>query len=286
MDLQIRAISNNRSVKISIVDITEGLKEISSLQKLDKVATEAIGKTIINTSLISLSIKDGSKVVTNINGMGYLGSIIAEFDNNKFRGYVQNKTVDLTKIQESKDSLLSQSVGKNGFLQVSRYEKNLVEPYTSRVEIVSGEINLDFMYYLQKSDQINSLITSSVIFEDNNLKKACGIMIQMLPNFKNEDIDFIEEKLGTLSHLLDTLEKSTNYDALIKDIAEDAKILESKEIKFQCSCSLEKVLSSIKLLDKEELEKAIRDGEVIEVVCDFCTKQYNISPKEVEKLIE
>ncbi|AKX33681.1 heat shock protein 33 [Spiroplasma litorale] len=285
MDLQVRAISNVKNVKISIVDITESLNEIKSLQKLNEIATEALGRSIIDTGLVSLSIKDGSKVITNINGMGLLGSIIAEFDNNKIRGYVQNRNVEITKDEETNDSDLARAVGKNGFLQISRYDKKIPEPYTSRIEIVSGEINMDFMFYLQKSDQVKSLITSSVKFENGKVKKACGIMIQLLPDFKDEDIDFIEEKIGTLNYLIETLEKTTNYEALIKDICEDAKILDTQKIKFECTCSIEKVMSSLKLLKKEELEKAVNDGEVIEVVCDFCTKQYNIKPSEISSLL-
>ncbi|ASP27788.1 heat shock protein 33 [Spiroplasma corruscae] len=284
MDLQIRAISNLRNVKISIVDITEGLVEIASIQKLSEIAVEALGKLIINTSLVSLSLKDGAKVVTNLNGMGYLGSLIAEFDNNNFRGYVQNKVPSIK--EDEPGSLLSKAVGTNGFLQVSRYDKKSVEPYTSKVEIASGEINMDFMYYLQKSDQINSLITSSVKIINGEVKKACGIMIQLLPNFKDDDIDFLEEKIGTLSYLISTLEKTTNYDALVKDICEDAKVLETREIKFKCTCSNDKVMSSLKLLSKEELKKAYEEGEVIEVICDFCTKQYNIRPDEILTLLE
>ncbi|WP_339029946.1 Hsp33 family molecular chaperone HslO [Spiroplasma endosymbiont of Cantharis nigra] len=282
MDMEIRAISKKNNVKISIVDITESFNEIAVLQNTNPLATVALGRTIIDSALLSLSIKDGSKMTTNLNGMGLGGSIIAEFQDKKVRGYIQNPNFEIDKINLEEGSALSQVVGKQGFLQISR-DNGETTPYTSRVEIISGEINFDFMYYLQQSDQINSLITSTIeLNEDASIKKACGIIIQLLPGFKDEDIDFVEEKIGTLDHLVKTLINTTNYESLIKDICSDAKILGISELKFECTCNMDKVVSSVKLLGEKEIKKIIEHGEIVEVICDFCKKQYNVKPNEIK----
>ncbi|AGR40711.1 Hsp33 family molecular chaperone HslO [Spiroplasma taiwanense] len=287
MDMEIRATSNKNNVKISIVDITEELDKIVKLQKTNPLASFALGRTIINTALISLSVKDGSKVTTNINGMGLGGSIIAEFQNNSIKGYIEKPNFEINKILNDKESesALSQVVGTQGFLQISR-DNGKKQPYTSRVELISGEINLDFMYYLQQSDQINSLISSNIDFEeDGSIKKACGVIIQLLPGFTEENIDFIEEKIGSVEHLIKTLMESTNYEALIKEICEDAQVVGINQLFFKCTCSEEKVLNTLKLLEKEEINKAINDGEEIEVVCDFCKNIFIIIPEQLKKLI-
>ncbi|AHI52355.1 Hsp33 family molecular chaperone HslO [Spiroplasma culicicola] len=285
MDMEIRAISDSKSVKMAIIDISESLNEIIKLQKTNPLTTVALGRTILANGLLSLSIKDGSKMTTNISGMGLGGSIIAEFQNNAVRGYIENPNFKIEEIDEAEGSALSQVVGKNGYLQVSR-DNGTKEPYTSRVELISGEINMDFMYYLQQSDQVNSLITTTVELEDNGeIKKACGIIIQLLPGYKEEDIDFIEEKIGSLEHLKSTLVSSTNYESLLKDICDDAKILGVNELRFECTCTEEKVMDSIKMLGQEEIQKAYSDGEVVEVICDFCKKQYNIKPEQLKTLL-
>ncbi|AUM62267.1 Hsp33 family molecular chaperone HslO [Spiroplasma monobiae] len=283
MDMEIRALSEKNNVKISIVDISEGFNEIVKLQGTNPLTSVALGRTVINNALLSLSLKDGSKMTTNLNGMGLGGSIIAEFQDKKFRGYIQVPNFEVDKIEEGNGSPLSQVVGTQGFLQISR-DNGGTEPYTSRVDLVSGEINLDFMYYLQQSDQIHSLISSTVeINEDGTIKKACGIIIQLLPGFSDEDIDFIEEKVGSLEHLVKTLISTTNYESLIKDICEDAKVLSVGELKFECTCNMEKVIDSVKMLGQEDIKKIISEGEVVEVVCDFCKKQYNVKPEELAK---
>ncbi len=285
MDMQIRAISEKNNIKMSVVDITESLAEITVLQKTNPLASVALGRTLIANALVSLSVKDGDKVSTNINGMGLGGTIIAEFQNNTIRGYIEKPNFDIEKVQEGEGSALSQVIGTNGFLQVTR-ELNTKEPYTSRVELISSEINMDFMYYLQQSDQIKSLITTSVeLNDDGTIKKACGIMLQLLPGYSDETIDYIEEKIGSLSHLINTLVASTNYEALLKDICDDSKVLDIAKLRFECTCNLSKVMESVKLLGVEELKKAYTEGEVIEVICDFCKKKYNVNPKELENLL-
>ncbi|QEH61212.1 molecular chaperone Hsp33 [Spiroplasma chinense] len=285
MDMEIRAISDDYNVKMAVVDISESLDEIIKLQKTNPLASVALGRTIVANALLSLSVKDGSKMTTNINGMGLGGTIIAEFQNNAVRGYIENPNFDIADIIEDEGSPLSQVVGKNGFLQVSR-DNGGSEPYTSRVELISGEVNMDYMYYLQQSDQVHSLITTTVeINDDGSIKKACGIIMQLLPDFKEEAIDDIEEKIGSLDHLKKTLVDSTNYESLLKEICPDAKVLGVNQLKFECTCNLKKVMDSIKMLGAEEITKAINEGEEVEVICDFCKKQYLIKPEELKTLL-
>jgi molecular chaperone Hsp33 len=287
MGLEVRAISDKHNIKIAIVDLTDGFKEIVKLQKPNMIAATALGKTLANTTLMSLSIKEGDRLNVTINGMGLCGNVVAEFDNNTFRGYIQNprfNTDDIT-TEKGDPSALSQAVGTNGFIQVARYISGN-EPYVSRTELITGEINVDFMGYVQQSDQVHTLISSAVDFDDaGNVKKLAGILIQLLPNSSEEDVDFLEEKIGSLDHLNKTLLQSTNYEALIKEICDDAKILASHDnLKFQCTCSLDKVLDSIRMLPSDEIDNIILNGESVEVVCEFCQKKYVVDVEEIKKI--
>jgi molecular chaperone Hsp33 len=61
MGLEVRAISDKHNIKIAIVDLTDGFKEIVKLQKPNMIAATALGKTLANTTLMSLSIKTHSE---------------------------------------------------------------------------------------------------------------------------------------------------------------------------------------------------------------------------------
>ncbi|WP_338972298.1 Hsp33 family molecular chaperone HslO [Spiroplasma endosymbiont of Panorpa germanica] len=285
MDLEVRALSQKHNLKISIVDLTESIQEIITLQNTNKLASVAIGKFVIANCLVGADLKKGQKIISDINGTGFAGTMIAEFQDKTVRGYIQVPDFNLDEIKEDEGSPLSQVVGKIGFLQVSK-DIGLKEPYSSKVQIVNGEINIDFMYLLSQSDQVNSLVSSIVdLNEEGRVIKAVGIMIQLLPGHSEEDIDFLEEKLGSLEHLLETLKKTTVYESLIKDIAEDSKILETSELKYKCTCNKQKVISSVKLIGQEELQKIVDKNEEVEVICDFCKLKYNITASEIKKII-
>jgi molecular chaperone Hsp33 len=82
-----------------------------------------------------------------------------------------------------------------------------------------------------------------------------------------------------------TLLQSTNYEALIKEICDDAKILASHDnLEFQCTCSLDKVLDSIRMLPSDEIDNIILNGESVEVVCEFCQKKYVVDVEEIKKI--
>ncbi|WP_338969840.1 Hsp33 family molecular chaperone HslO [Spiroplasma endosymbiont of Labia minor] len=285
MDLEIRAISEKHNIKMSIIDITESFQKIVDLQQTNPLASLAAGRVTIANALIGLSQKNNEKITSVINGAGYIGTIISEYQNNAVRTYVQIPDFDITGITQGEISPLAQVVGKNGFLQVTR-DSGMKEPYTSRVQLVNGEINIDYMYYLNQSEQIHSIIASDVKIDNNGkIKKAVGLIVQLLPEYTDEDINFLEEKLGSLDYTTKVLSKTTNYHEFLKDIAFDVKILSNNTLKFECTCSVEKVLASVKLLGKDELEKIIEQAEDVEVVCDFCKKKYVVSVNEVKKIL-
>ena len=53
------------------------------------------------------------------------------------------------------------------------------------------------------------------------------------------------------------------------------EIINTKEIKFQCTCNKDKVKGILKGLDKKELKKYIVKSDEIEVACQYCAKKYN-----------
>lgn len=143
------------------------------------------------------------------------------------------------------------------------------------------------MDFLRDSNQVGSLLTSDVILDDDlKIKKVVGILIQLLPEHTQEDIELLETKLGNTNFLCEILTKSTNYYEVIKEILDDAEILESKEIIFECTCNNNKILNSIKLLGVGEIKEIVNKNEDLQVICDFCNKQYIVKTAKLKELIK
>ena len=68
----------------------------------------------------------------------------------------------------------------------------------------------------------------------------------------------------------------------------DPNILVSRKIPSlseSCTCSEERVLRSLRLIPRAELEETLEAEESLEVKCEFCGKRYAMTPDEIrEKL--
>ncbi|ATZ16875.1 heat shock protein 33 [Williamsoniiplasma luminosum] len=283
MDVAIKAISKKHNVKISIVNITESMKEILALQKTNPIAGVVLSRITAANTLISLDLKNGELMNTTISPSdGYLGKIITEFKEDKIRSFIQNADFDPTKIIDLEDPF-SAALGQDGIMVVGQYLQNY-EPHISTVNLTGG-IDANFMEYLRASNQVRSLImTRATLDEQFNVEHVVGILIQILPNHTWEDIDYLERKIGNYNFVTDILIKTFNYHDLIKDIIDDAEILTTRTINFACTCNKEKVLNAIKLLNKKEIKEMIQQNEPAIVHCEFCKKEYQILIDELKQL--
>ncbi|AHF57163.1 Hsp33 family molecular chaperone HslO [Spiroplasma eriocheiris] len=284
MDKIIKVVSKNHHTKITVVDATESLNEIIRLQETNPLATIALSRVAIGTILIGSDMKGpDNKITTIINGNGPIGTIMAEYTDHHIRAFCANPQFDETKIKKEKN-VISQVVGTDGYLQVIK-DLGMKEPFTGQIDLVSGEINLDFTYYLVKSEQIKSVIACSVkLNDDGTINKAAGLFAQLLPDHEEEDIDYLEAKVENLGSITEKLIKENDLNNIYKLIDDEAKVLSEETFIFKCSCSREKALMSIKLLGEEQLHDIVEKNNDVEIVCDFCRTKYIIKPEEVAKM--
>lgn len=289
MDLRIRAISEKHNFKIFIVELTDVMKEISKMQETNPLATVVLAKVTTANTLLGIDLKSGELMSSNITTSdGVVGKIIAEFQNNKIRSYIQNPDFDATELMKSKKNPYTLALGQKGTLTVTRHLRGY-EPYVSRVDLVDGGIDSDFMNYANTSNQIKTLIATRVELDANfQLKKVVGFMVQLFPEHTEEDIAYLDQKIVNSQKICEKLAQtnSENFEDIIFDLASDAIIVEKPaKLEFECGCNHGKTLTAIKLLGQEEIKKMISENQPVDVICDFCKKKYNISVDELKDLL-
>ncbi|WP_027063514.1 Hsp33 family molecular chaperone HslO [Mesoplasma seiffertii] len=286
MDMRIRGISSKHNAKISIVDLTESMQKIVNLQESNPLVMIALSKFTTANALLAMELKNGERMTANITTKdGAIGKMITEFQNDKVRSYAQRNNFNCEEILKMSNPVIG-AVGSEGNLLISQ-DLNMRDPYVSNTDLVDGSIDLDFMNYLRTSNQVQSFITTKVALnEDLTIKKVVGILVQLLPTHTEADIDYLEQKIGNSNYVGEILLKSTNYEALIKEIIEDAIILEQRELIFECTCSKEKVMRSIKMLGQAEIKSIIEEKKQVETICEFCNKKYLISSTEISELLD
>jgi len=280
----IRALPVNKNFRAFAVECRDVVETVRRVQSLSPVASAALGRALAGVALLSADLKIG-KILLQINGGGPLGEILAEGDyQGNLRGTVQHPEVYLDPV--NKKLPVGQAVGKNGYISVVK-DLGLKEVYQSSAKLISGEIAEDLAYYLTVSEQVPSAVSLGVLVDtDGTILAAGGFLIQKLPEATEEEIEELEKKLKSFPQVTTLLSQGETPEKILEKIFPEIKILEKRELRYKCSCSIEKVESTLIALGAEELENFLKENKPVEVICHFCRTKYTIPLERVKKLLE
>ena len=162
------------------------------------------------------------------------------------------------------------------------------EPYSSRVELVSGEIAEDLAYYFSTSDQVPTSVGLGVLVgRDWSVECAGGFIVQLMPDCIPEVIDQIEANVATVPSVTDLLRNGATPNDLLERVLAglDFQELEATPVEFHCGCNDTRAARAVLALGESELCDMIEKHETAEVICHFCGRKHYLSPARLEELL-
>ncbi|MEA5570286.1 Hsp33 family molecular chaperone HslO [Calothrix sp. UHCC 0171] len=289
VDRLIRATAADGSIRVVGAITTKLTEEARQRHKLSPDATAALGRTMTCGLLMASSMKrPGSRVNLRVKGDGPLGGILVDAGlDGTVRGYVHNPLAELPKNARGKLDV-GGIVGK-GFLYVVR-DIGYGYPYSSTVELVSGEIGEDVAYYLVTSEQTPSGLIVGVFVEESGVTAAGGLLVQVLPKVSHDEalVETLESRMAALTDFTPLLQAGKSLNEIFQDILGDMGLHifpDTQMLRFHCGCSFDRVLGALKLLGESELEDMISKDNGAEATCEFCGSVYQASSEHLEQLI-
>jgi molecular chaperone Hsp33 len=290
-DQLIRATAAEGGIRAVGVITTRLTDEARRRHKLSYVATAALGRTMSSGLLLASSMKrEGSRVNIRVKGEGPLGGILVDAGlDGTVRGYVENPSVELPPNEKGKLDV-GGAVGHEGFLYVIR-DVGYGYPYSSTVELVSGEIGDDIANYLVTSEQTPSALVVGVFVEAQGVTASGGILIQVLPKAARDEalVQTLEARVAQLSGFTPLLQAGKTLPEIFEQLLGDMGLVilpEIQMIRFHCGCSFDRVLGALKMLGEEELQDMIEKDDGAEATCHFCGEVYQASSNHLAQLIE
>ena len=279
-----KAYCMNQTVRIYAAVTTNTVLHAEEIFNMWPTSTSALGRVLTIAAIMSCTYKNDDYLTIKVLGDGPIGKIIVGANDGKVRGFCENPGVQLTKNDGS--LALELAVG-NGELEVIK-DLHLRQPFKSSIELVSGNIAEDFTYYFAKSEQIPSSVGLGVAFDSNNkVKAAGGFLIQVMPGCKDEDIQKLEDKLSNLKSCSTMIDLGYTPEDIINEITDgDYQLLETKELKYECTCSKERFEKGLISLGKDELLTILNEDHKAEINCNFCNKKYTFSEDDLKNIIE
>lgn len=282
----LKAMLNNEVLLIA-ADTTDICEEARKTHSLSPVTSAVLGRTMTAALIMASQLKNSEDSVTvTLNGKGPSGTVTVVADAKlNVKGYVENPLVDLPTTSKGKLDV-SGAVGRDGFLTVIK-DIGYQEPYSGRINLVSGEIAEDIAEYYAISEQQPSVVFLTVIVEkDLTVAKAGGFVLQPLPYAGEEVLQKIEAVVPDLNGFGQMLRRMTMEEALLSIFSGlDLQFMEERQAQYYCSCTRERLERVVISLGREEIEDIIAKDKHAEIVCRFCNMDYQFTENELRELL-
>ena len=252
------------------------------------LVSAALGRLLMAGQMMGLMYKGDDELITIIvRGDGPIGEItVTANTKGQVKGYANHPNAWLAPRPDHHLDV-GGGVGR-GTLSVV-IDQPGTAPYSSQVELVSGEIGEDLTYYFAVSDQIPTAVGVGVLVgADTNIRQAGGFVVQAMPGCEESVIAQLEENLAGVSSVTDLLEAGMSPSDMLHHVLRGMgyEELEVMPAEFHCDCYYARATRAVVALGKDELEDMIAKGETTEVYCHFCGRHHYISVDELRALID
>ncbi|MEA5421283.1 Hsp33 family molecular chaperone HslO [Spirulina sp. CCNP1310] len=288
-DQLIRATAANGGIRAVGVISTRLTEEARQRHHLSYVATAALGRAMAASLLLASSMKQPqSRVNLRIRSDGPLGGLLVDGGlDGTVRGYVINPQVELP--PNAKGKLDVGGAMGQGFLYVVR-DVGYGYPYSSTVELISGEVGEDVAHYLSTSEQTPSALLVGVFVGENGVTAAGGLLLQILPKAARDEslVELLESRLVGLTGFTPLLQAGQSLPDIFQNLLGDLDLHifpEVQMVRYQCDCSFDRALGALKLFGVQDLQDMLEKEGSAEATCHFCGEVYRADVAHLTRLI-
>lgn len=148
---------------------------------------------------------------------------------------------------------------------------------------------------MAESEQRSCALAAATSIDGILCKAAGGYLIEQLPSVEDDVVKRVEQNLQKLVELDGGDKLPTNLllnGVTPLEIAETIldglgiEPLQQMEPKLLCECSEDRLVRSLRLLPREEVEDILEKEEQVEARCQFCGKVYRLGPDQVREKLD
>lgn len=174
-------------------------------------------------------------------------------------------------------------------LQMMRTLPN-AELHRGVVEVPEGgNLSEAFMRYMQLSEQIVSMISLGAVLEGDRPTSG-GFVVQLLPEASEAEaaMETMTKRLEDFVEIKGRLQDAdASPSVLIEQIFEGMPFtwLQSSDIRFGCHCSQLRVMTTLSVLDRSDIQELVEEGEPLSMSCDYCGATYSVETAQLQGLL-
>jgi len=277
-DSVLRAMTDDGAFRVITARTTETVRGAMTAQGATGNTARTFGELLTGAILYRETMAPQLRVQGVLKGSGGSGSLVADsHPSGRTRGLVQLKQGRELELEKGAVIQMMRTMASG------RIAQGLVELP------VGGGISQALMSYMQTSEQVVSMVAVSTVLNDAGLVAAGGYMVQLLPEVGRGPLMLMTERLREFESIDGLVgEPGFSPETLLEQLLYGMPFtrLEESSVGFECWCDELRVVAAIASLSKSDLEHLLSDGEVLEIACEYCKREYRIPPARLRGLLD
>ena len=283
-DRIIRATGKKTPFRMIVADMTATMNEIGKQHNAKGFALKLLAENSIASLFLSSGLKYAGTVTFTTSFAGEITKITSD-----------STPMGLVRAMIPQDELLTVGANEPAIvpqnISVIKLNEHGKRVHESIIEAPSISMGQNLATYLLQSEQVRSAVGIEAQFnkeDPSKLDYAAGFYIEAFPDLEEKDINLLEVIVQNLPKFHE-LQKPEGFDLdeLLDQLRGpyDLDIVRELDPKAYCPCSLERMISSVAALPLKDLEELEKDGEDLDVTCDFCRNKYKITLADLRGII-
>ena len=274
-----RFIFDNTDIRGQLTRLDASYRDTLSSHQYPPVVARLLGEFLCAAALMSTTIKFDGTLTLQARSEGQIPLIMAEADSDQ-------QLRAIARDADAADSEDFHRLLKNGQLSITITPRQ-GQRYQGIVPLEGDSLAECLESYFRQSEQLNTRL-----WLHSNGELAAGMLLQELP--KSEFMDQQQRELQW-QHLVQLTETITDrelfelpFEQLLHRLYhQDAlRLFAATDLRFQCSCSQQRMLAALRSLGEQELQSIIEEQGRIEITCEFCHQHYQFRQADIQSLFE
>ncbi|MDO9141724.1 MAG: Hsp33 family molecular chaperone HslO [Methylobacter sp.] len=232
-----------------------------------------LGQALAAVVMLSATVKFKGSMILQAQGDGDIKTLVAQAtDQLKIRGLVRGKD---TVADGPLESLFGQ-----GRLVLTVASEN-GQPYQGVVPLQGSNLAAVLETYFEQSEQLKTRLW---LFA--NATHAVGLLLQELPAQEHYQADW--EHIEILANTVTEQELfELDCEPLLYRLfnQEKVRLFDAESVEFCCACSRPAIERTLFSMGRAELEDILKERDLIEVNCEYCSERYCFDKIDVESIL-
>lgn len=277
--------SERAHVRVVMADVTMLAKALQARHLAGPVAGRVLAEGLAGVALLSADLsRPDETVYIRLRVSGPLEGLLVEAaGNGDLRGFTNKKVLD--ELDGGPVIASAPALGDAGSAQIVQ---SLPGQVLNQSMLKVGPPRLDQLlarYYFQ-SLQVPTAVAIAVRADTGGVAQARAAMAQRMPDTRSEDFAAVLDAFqdGRVATVL-------SGDALLEGMCEalalpDLAWGDTRELRFRCRCSPERVEAAVGALPRKDLEELLALARPHAVTCHMCGRDYQLGADALRRLLD